>query len=126
MMVGDGDQKQEAVELIAKEGTGDQITLVPFRLDVPDIIAAADIYVLPSLWEGLPIALLEAMAMGKAVIGTKVDGTSEVIQDRENGLSQCPPTSSRHASRGTIGLSPRSRTGQLGTGRWPTGSFGMP
>ena len=86
MMVGDGDQKQEAVELIAKEGTGDQITLVPFRLDVPDIIAAADIYVLPSLWEGLPIALLEAMAMGKAVIGTKVDGTSEVIQDRENGL----------------------------------------
>lgn len=86
LMVGDGDQKQEAVELIAKEGTGDQITLVPFRLDVPDIIAAADIYVLPSLWEGLPIALLEAMAMGKAVIGTKVDGTSEVIQDRENGL----------------------------------------
>jgi glycosyltransferase involved in cell wall biosynthesis len=86
MMVGDGDQKQEAVELIAKEGTGDQITLVPFRLDVPDIIAAADIYVLPSLWEGLPIALLEAMAMGKAVIGTKVDGTSEVIQDTENGL----------------------------------------
>lgn len=86
LMVGDGDQKQEAVELIAKEGTGDQITLVPFRLDVPDIIAAADIYVLPSLWEGLPIALLEAMAMGKAVIGTKVDGTSEVIQDQENGL----------------------------------------
>lgn len=86
LMVGDGDQKQEAVELIAKEGTGHQITLVPFRLDVPDIIAAADIYVLPSLWEGLPIALLEAMAMGKAVIGTKVDGTSEVIQDNENGL----------------------------------------
>lgn len=86
MMVGDGDQKQEAIGLINKEGTGDHITLVPFRLDVPDIIACADIYVLPSLWEGLPIALLEAMAMGKAVIGTKVDGTSEVIQDRENGL----------------------------------------
>lgn len=86
MMVGDGDQKQEALELIKKEGTGDHITMVPFRLDVPDIIASADIYVLPSLWEGLPIALLEAMAMGKAVIGTKVDGTSEVIQDNENGL----------------------------------------
>lgn len=86
MMVGDGDQKQEAVELINKEGTADHITLVPFRMDVPDILASADIYVLPSLWEGLPIALLEAMAMGKAVIGTKVDGTSEVIQDNVNGL----------------------------------------
>jgi glycosyltransferase involved in cell wall biosynthesis len=42
--------------------------------------------VLPSLWEGLPIGLLEAMAMGKAVIGTRVDGTREVLQDGENGL----------------------------------------
>lgn len=86
LMVGDGDQKAEAVELINKYNLKDTITLVPFRLDVPDIIAAADIYVLPSLWEGLPIGLLEAMAMGKAVIGSKVDGTSEVISDFENGI----------------------------------------
>jgi glycosyltransferase involved in cell wall biosynthesis len=86
LMVGDGDQKAEAIELINKHNLNDSITLVPFRLDVPDIIAAADIYVLPSLWEGLPIGLLEAMAMGKAVIGSKVDGTSEVINDFENGI----------------------------------------
>jgi glycosyltransferase involved in cell wall biosynthesis len=86
LMVGDGDQKAEAVELISKYNLKDNITLVPFRLDVPDIVAAADIYVLPSLWEGLPIALLEAMAMGKAVIGSKVDGTSEVIDNFENGV----------------------------------------
>src|SRR5688572_28888260 len=85
-MVGDRDQKAEAVELISKYNLRDNITLVPFRLDVPDIVAAADIYVLPSLWEGLPIALLEAMAMGKAVIGSKVDGTSEVIDNFENGV----------------------------------------
>jgi Glycosyltransferase len=42
-----------------------------FRQDVPDILAAADMYVLPSLWEGLPLGLLEAMAMGKAVIAYK-------------------------------------------------------
>lgn len=86
MMVGDGDQKNEVAELVKKYKLEQRVTLVPFRLDVPDIIAAADIYILPSLWEGLPIALLEAMAMGKAVIGSNVDGTSEVIKDQENGL----------------------------------------
>jgi glycosyltransferase involved in cell wall biosynthesis len=60
--------------------------LEPFRKDVPDVLAAADIFVLPSLWEGLPIGLLEAMAMGKAVIASNVDGTREVIKNNENGL----------------------------------------
>jgi glycosyltransferase involved in cell wall biosynthesis len=50
------------------------------------VLASSDIYVLPSLWEAFPIALLEAMSMGKAVIGTNVDGTPEIIRDRENGL----------------------------------------
>lgn len=86
LMVGDGDQKEKATRHIAERGLTEHIKLISFRQDVPDIIAAADIYVLPSLWEGLPIALLEAMAMGKAVIGTRVDGTREVIQDRQNGL----------------------------------------
>ena len=53
---------------------------------MPDLLAAADIYVLPSLWEGLPIGLLEAMSMSKAIIASKVDGTAEVIQDKFNGL----------------------------------------
>jgi glycosyltransferase involved in cell wall biosynthesis len=57
----------------------------PFRQDVPDLLAAADIYVLPSLWEGLPIGLLEAMAMRKAIIATGVDGTREIIEQGDNG-----------------------------------------
>jgi glycosyltransferase involved in cell wall biosynthesis len=86
LMIGDGDQKQEAVELINKSGLKNNITLLPFRQDVPDVLAAADIFVLPSLWEGLPIGLLEAMAMGKAIIASNVDGTGEVIQNNKNGL----------------------------------------
>jgi glycosyltransferase involved in cell wall biosynthesis len=86
LMVGDGDQKQAAVELISKLGLQDKITLAPFRQDVPSVLATADIFVLPSLWEGLPIGLLEAMSMGKAVIATNVDGTSEIIRNCENGL----------------------------------------
>lgn len=85
LMVGDGDQKEEAKKIIEELKLKDKITLVPFRQDVPDVLAAADIFVLPSLWEGLPIGLLEAMAMGKAIIASNVDGTSEIIVDQENG-----------------------------------------
>lgn len=86
LLVGDGDQKVEGIALVKKFGIDSSVTILPFRQDVPDLLHAADIYVLPSLWEGLPIALLEAMAMGKAVIGSNVDGTSEVIVDGVNGL----------------------------------------
>ncbi|MDX2048636.1 MAG: glycosyltransferase family 4 protein [Chitinophagaceae bacterium] len=86
LMVGDGDHRQQALEMISDLGLKDKIYWQPFRQDVPDLLSAADIYVLPSLWEGMPIGLLEAMAMGKAVIATSVDGTREVIRHRENGL----------------------------------------
>ncbi|MEI9945148.1 MAG: glycosyltransferase family 4 protein [Chitinophagaceae bacterium] len=86
LMVGDGDQKAEAIALIEKLKLKDKIILQPFRQDVPDVLAAADIFVLPSLWEGLPIGLLEAMAMGKAVIASNVDGTCEVVQHNQNGI----------------------------------------
>lgn len=86
LMVGDGDQKQEALEMVNTPDIKDKIYFQSFRQDVPDLLAAADIFVLPSLWEGLPIGLLEAMAMGKAIIATDVDGTKEVIRHRENGL----------------------------------------
>jgi glycosyltransferase involved in cell wall biosynthesis len=86
LLVGDGDQKEDAIEMIRRSGMSEHITVEPFRQDVPDVLAAADIFVLPSLWEGLPIGLLEALAMGKAVIATNVDGTSEIIHHGKNGM----------------------------------------
>jgi glycosyltransferase involved in cell wall biosynthesis len=86
LMVGDGDQKSQVHDLVNKLNIGDHIIFQPFRQDVPDVLASADIYVLPSLWEGLPIGLLEAMSMSKAIIASKVDGTSEVIENESNGL----------------------------------------
>lgn len=85
LMVGDGDEKEAAVQLIQELGIAQNVTLEKFRQDVPDVLACADVFVLPSLWEGLPIGLLEAMAMGKAIIASKVDGTSEIIQHGQNG-----------------------------------------
>jgi glycosyltransferase involved in cell wall biosynthesis len=86
LMVGDGDQKAEALQLVKTLDIESKVIFLPFRQDVPDVLAAADIFVLPSLWEGLPIGLLEAMSMGKTVIGTDVDGTCEVIENNVNGL----------------------------------------
>ncbi len=90
LMVGDGELKEEVISLASNSVLRERITLQPFRSDIPDILAAADIFVLPSLWEGLPIGLLEAMAMGKAVIASAVDGTKEVITDGENGILVSP------------------------------------
>jgi glycosyltransferase involved in cell wall biosynthesis len=86
LMVGDGDEKKEALELVSQLNIESHVHFLPFRSDVPDLLAAADIFVLPSLWEGLPIGLLEAMSMGKPVIATNVDGTKEVIKNGQNGL----------------------------------------
>ena len=86
LMVGDGEQKGQAIALIRRLGIENKVVLQPFRQDVPDVLAASDIFVLPSLWEAFPIALLEAMSMGRAVIGTDVDGTPEIIEHEVNGL----------------------------------------
>jgi glycosyltransferase involved in cell wall biosynthesis len=86
LMVGDGEEKGKAIRLIKKLKLENKVILQPFRQDVPDLLAASDIFILPSLWEAFPIALLEAMSMGKAVIGTNVDGTPEIIEHENNGL----------------------------------------
>lgn len=86
LMVGDGDEKKAALMLAKELSVEENIIFLPFREDVPDILHAADIFILPSLWEGLPIGLLEAMSMGKAVIATNVDGTCEIVRHQQNGF----------------------------------------
>lgn len=85
LMVGDGDQKEEAMQMVENLMAKERIHFIPFRKDVPAILFAADLYVLPSLWEGLPIGLLEAMAMKKAICATKVDGTIDVLKHMVSG-----------------------------------------
>ena len=55
------------------------------RADVPDLLDAADLFVLPSRFEGLPLALLEAMAAGLAVVATRIGGTDEAVEDGVTG-----------------------------------------
>jgi glycosyltransferase involved in cell wall biosynthesis len=105
LMVGDGDQKEEALALVHELKIEKNISLEKFRQDVPDVLAAADIFVLPSLWEGLPIGLLEAMAMGKAIIASEVDGTSEIVRHNENGWLISTDNLQANLTRALVALS---------------------
>lgn len=86
LVIGEGDMKDEITEYIKNNQMDSFIHTAPFRTDVPDILNTIDIYCLPSLWEGLSIALLEAMAMKKPVIVTPTDGSKELITNENNGL----------------------------------------
>jgi glycosyltransferase involved in cell wall biosynthesis len=82
LIVGQGDLEREVREKIQELNLQEKTLVLPFRSDIPEILKTISIYCLPSLWEGLPIGLIEAMAMSKAVIATEVDGTREIINAR--------------------------------------------
>ena len=62
------------------------VALAGPRTDIPDLLAAADVFVLTSIREGLPVSLLEAMAAGKAIVAASVGGVPDAISDGETGL----------------------------------------
>jgi len=64
----------------------DNAALIGERKDALDILAAADLFVLPSLWEGLPYVLVEAAALGKPIVATDIDGVREVIRSGATGV----------------------------------------
>jgi len=86
IFVGEGDLLDEAKKLAHELKVNSKIIFMNFRQDVPNVLNAIDIYCLPSLWEGLPIGVLEAMAMRKAIIASSIDANKEVITDMENGV----------------------------------------
>lgn len=67
-------------------GIAQRVQLLGYRDDVPDLLAAADIYAMPSLSEGLPLALVEAMFAAKPVVASRVGGIPEVIEHNATGL----------------------------------------
>ncbi len=86
LLVGQGPLEGATRRLARRLGLTDNVTFTGFRDDVPRLLAASDVFALPSSWEGLSIALLEAMALGKPCVVTRIGGVSEVIGGGEFGV----------------------------------------
>lgn len=84
-IVGDGELRNELVILADKLKIRDRVSFLGARSDIHEFLTAIDVFVMPSLWEGQPIALLEALASGKPCIASDVDGIPEIITDGVNG-----------------------------------------
>jgi glycosyltransferase involved in cell wall biosynthesis len=93
---GDGELKPELEKLIAQLGMADRFHLLGHRSDVCDLYAAADLFVLPSHFEGMPLTIMEAMARGLPVIASAVSGIPEELGDT-GWLIPDPSTSPRQA-----------------------------
>ncbi len=86
LVIGSGDSRAQLEEECRQLGLADQVVFTGQRSDVPRLLAAIDVLAMPSRWEGLPIVLLEAMAMSRAIVATRVSGIPEVIHHDDSGL----------------------------------------
>ncbi len=85
VIVGEGEERGALEKRITATGLAGRFELIGARYDIPELLSEFDLFVLPSLWEGLPLTLLEAMAVGLPVVATSVDGIVEVVRDGMEG-----------------------------------------
>lgn len=86
-IVGDGELRGALDQLIRREGLEQDVLLAGIKNDIPEVLRTHEIYVMSSIWEGLSISLLEAMASGIPVIATDVGSNSEIVDHGVNGLT---------------------------------------
>ena len=86
VLAGDGPARSSLEERVQALGLGNRVVFLGYRSDIPELLACCDLFVLPSLYEGLPLSVLEAMAAGKPVIASAVGGTDEAVIPGETGL----------------------------------------
>jgi glycosyltransferase involved in cell wall biosynthesis len=85
LVAGSGVLQPALVAQAQKLGIADRVRWLGHREDVPELLHALDLFVLPSLWEGLPYALLEAMAAGVPVVATAIAGNVDLIDGHTTG-----------------------------------------
>lgn len=86
ILAGDGALRKKIEGLIDKLKLTDKVMLLGWRSDIPRFLSAVDVFVLTSLWEGLPIAVLEAMASSRPVVATDTGGVREVVSENKTGF----------------------------------------
>lgn len=121
LWVGRGLLEKELRREVQKRGLEPAVRFLGWRNDVPALLAAADLVVLPSLFEGLPLFILEAMAAGRPVVATSTLGTDEAVVDDVTGRL-VPPGNPQALAAGVLEVltSPKlaARWGAAGRERW--------
>lgn len=103
LLVGDGSLRGACEAQCRRLGIASSVVFTGFRGDVPRLLDAVDVAVLPSLYEGMPLTAIEAAAMAKPVVATRVDGTPEVVTDGVTGRL-VPPRDSAALAASIVAL----------------------
>lgn len=114
VQAGDGELRDAMLAEADRLGISDKFHLLGWRRDVRDIIHVSDVVVLTSLWEGLPLVVPQAMAAGKPVVATAVDGTPEAVKDGVNGFLAAPHDIGRMAEKVALLLADRQLAVRMG------------
>ena len=85
-MVGEGELQADLEQQARARNLGDRFVFSGFKRDVAAALSAFDLVVFPSLWEGTPLTVFEALAMGKPIVATDADGLLDVLTDRQDAL----------------------------------------
>jgi glycosyltransferase involved in cell wall biosynthesis len=86
IIAGGGDLEDYLRDLANEMGVADRVHVLGPRKDVPALMHAIDVFVMPSIWEGFGLVLLEAMAAGRPIVASRVATIPEVVADGESGL----------------------------------------
>ena len=98
VLIGEGELKSSLESSAKEKNVLSSFMFLGNQTDIPGLLSQMDIFVLPSLWEGLPLVLLEAMAAKKPVVATNVNGTVEIIESGKEGILVPPKNSTDLAS----------------------------
>ena len=90
VLAGEGPERAGLEALAAELGIADRVHFLGYRADIPQLLAACDVFALPSLYEGSSLAVLEAMAARRPVVSSAIGGTDELIDDGRDGLLVAP------------------------------------
>jgi len=86
IVCGDGDCRDELEKQVKDRGISDKTFFLGFRFDIPEVLSALDLFCLPSVYEGMPVSVLEAWTSNKAVVATDVIGIHDLVDQDKNGL----------------------------------------
>lgn len=86
LLIGEGEERPKVEKLVHEMGLTQNFVFLGYREDIPELLNCCDLSILPSVAEGLPNAVLEAMASGLPIVATRAGGTAEIIEDGISGL----------------------------------------